>query len=117
MKKHILDKQRRAQQTQQENQLREISDMTSQLPNPPQLTSYIGELQKMTEKFQLPMVMTSQKQQSIMTSQQRSMTSQQSSITSQQISMTSQQSNNDDARPDSMQLKQQDGNFLERNEN
>ena len=110
MKKHILDKQRRAQQTKQENQLREISDMTSQLPNPPQLTSYIGELQKMTEKFQLPMVMTSQKQQSIMTSQQRSMTSQ-------QISMTSQQSNNDDARPDSMQLKQQDGNFLERNEN
>ena len=113
LRKHILKKQR-LQQAQQVSQVRKSSVMTSQLPTPPNLTSHIGELQKMSAKFQLPIVMTPQKQQSSIMSQQKSMTSQQKSMTSQQSSMTSQQSSNADERPGSMH---RDENFSEHEEN
>ena len=123
LRKHILKKQR-LQQAQQKNHVGEFSAMTSQagkpttmtskLHNPPNLTSHIGELQKMSAKFQLPIIMTPQKQQSSTMSQQKSMTSQQKSMTSQQSSMTSQQSSNADERPGSMH---RDENFSEHEEN
>ena len=98
-------KKERLKKTQQKNQVGEFSAMTSQVTKPPvasklplpsNSTSHIQKIQEMTAKIPQPMVMTSQLQQS---------------------SMTSQQSSNADARPESMLPEQNVDNFLEREVN